>query len=134
MTRKGRSVKRVFPAPGIPVTSFKQYVPVITATTPVGPTHGFTIYCSVSTGFVEDRAMSTLTRSKGLLLIVSAVMSAGGIVNYMAMAHACNSSTHVGERCQRLRSPGSVTPTTRQRLTSRKPFPQASSCHCTEAK
>ena len=54
-----------------------------------------------STSFVgdlqdgQDRATSALTRSKGLLLIVSPVMPAGVIANYIAMAHACNSSTHV---------------------------------------
>ena len=71
----------------------RNYITIITATTAVGPTHAFTIYFSVrSTSFMgdlqgaQDRATSALTRSKGLLLLIA---------NFIALAHACKSSTHV---------------------------------------
>ncbi len=80
----------------------RNYVTVITATTAVGPTHAFTIYFSVrSTSFMgnqqgaQDRATSALTRSKGLLLIVSPHMTAGLVGNFIALAQALQSSMHL---------------------------------------
>ena len=43
---------------------------------------------------VQDRATSALTRSKGLLLIVSS-MPAGLIANFIALAQACGATMHV---------------------------------------
>ena len=80
----------------------RKYVTIVTATTAVGPTHGFTISYSVrSTSFMgdlqggQDRAASALTRSQGLLMTVSPPMPAGLIANFIAPAHACKSSMHV---------------------------------------
>ena len=81
----------------------RKCVTIIAAATAVGPTHGFTIYFSVrSTSFMgnlqggQDRATSALTRSQGVLMIVSPPMPAGLIANFfILLAHACKSWMHV---------------------------------------
>ena len=93
---------------------------------------------------VARTATSALTRSKGLLLIVSPVMPAGVIANYIAMAHACNSSTRVkeywrvpslwmvndaGKQAKAWEAQVAPLPPYQAEIDFQNPSPQASSCY-----
>ena len=74
------------------------WVSIITATKAVGPTQGLTVYINTKySDFMgdvlggQDRATSALSRSLGVMVIISPPMPAGLAANYISLVTALGS-------------------------------------------